>query len=59
MAEREGFEPFCRLEVKSRAFADFVDFQFLETGNKKQGNTLEGREKLSFWQPGDNLGSTV
>jgi hypothetical protein len=25
MAEREGFDPFCRLEAKSRAFADFVN----------------------------------
>ena len=25
MAEREGFEPFFRLEVKSRAYADFVE----------------------------------
>jgi len=25
MAEREGFEPFCRLEAKSREFADFVE----------------------------------
>jgi hypothetical protein len=25
VAEREGFETFCRLRAKSRAFADFVE----------------------------------
>jgi hypothetical protein len=25
MAEREGFEPFCRFEAKSRAYVDFVE----------------------------------
>jgi hypothetical protein len=43
MAETEGFEPFCRLEAKSRAYADFVECLFLETGDKKQGDAAKGR----------------
>jgi len=36
MAEREGFEPFCRLEAKSRGIADLFDGLYFENGNKKQ-----------------------
>src|ERR1700678_3859014 len=55
MAEREGFEPFFRIEAKSWVFANFVEFQFLGTGDKKQRGAPKGRQKHGSWKPCGNL----
>jgi hypothetical protein len=36
VAEREGFEPFCRLEAKSLRNADLINSWCLRTGGKVQ-----------------------
>jgi hypothetical protein len=55
MAEREGFEPRRRLDAKSLANVDFVEFQFLMAGNKEQAGTTKGGQNQDFGQPEDNL----